>query len=57
MPLGVICVFMCWWFIGLQILKTKNFEKWALSEKVNDKSLIKAVKEIEQGLIDANVVD
>lgn len=39
----------------MRILKNKMFFKWAKSEGLEDSSLIKAAKEISQGLIDANL--
>lgn len=41
----------------MQIFKNKMFFKWAKSEGLTDEMLIKAAKEIAQGLIDANLGD
>jgi hypothetical protein len=38
-------------FIG----KTKYFAKWARQAGLSDSALLKAVKEMEQGLIDADL--
>jgi hypothetical protein len=38
-----------------RIFKTPDFVTWAKDEGVNDKALLDAVKEIEAGLIDANL--
>lgn len=37
------------------ILKRKDFARWQMGEKLPDVALCKAVKEMEQGLIDANL--
>lgn len=37
------------------ILKRKDFAKWQAGEKLSDASLCKAVKEMESGLIDADL--
>lgn len=37
------------------ILKLKSFSRWAKCENVTDKSLKKAINEIQKGLIDANL--
>ncbi len=39
----------------MRIFKNKMFFKWAKSEGLTDSILIKAAKEIDQGLIDANL--
>lgn len=39
----------------MRIFKTKHFSKWAGSEGVSDKSLRKAVCEMEEGLVDVNL--
>ncbi len=39
----------------MRIFKNKMFFKWAKSEGLNDATLMKAAKEIDQGLIDANL--
>jgi len=39
----------------VRIFKNKMFFKWAKSEGLKDSILIKAAKEINQGLIDANL--
>jgi hypothetical protein len=39
----------------LRIFKFKNFEKWAKKEDISNEMLIRAVKEIKAGLIDADL--
>lgn len=39
----------------MRIFKTHWFHKWAKKEKLTDKALQKAVAEMEQGLIDADL--
>lgn len=39
----------------MRVLKNKMFFKWAKSEGITDSTLLKAAKEIDQGLIDANL--
>jgi hypothetical protein len=39
----------------MRILKTRWFHKWAKKEKLTDSALRKAVAEMEQGLIDADL--
>ncbi|TRW95257.1 type II toxin-antitoxin system RelE/ParE family toxin [Candidatus Methylobacter oryzae] len=39
----------------MRIFKYKTFEKWAEKQGLNDEDLKKAVLEIENGLIDANL--
>src|SRR5580698_1877492 len=39
----------------MRVFKNKMFFKWAKSEGLNDLTLMKAAKEINQGLIDANL--
>jgi hypothetical protein len=39
----------------MRVFKNKMFHKWAKSEGLSDKALLKAVKEIEKGLIDADL--
>jgi hypothetical protein len=39
----------------MRIFKNKMFFKWAKSEGLTDSTLLKAAKEINQGLIDANL--
>lgn len=39
----------------MQIFKTKWFARWAAKESLSDQTLIDAVTEMEQGLIDANL--
>jgi hypothetical protein len=39
----------------MKIFKLKLFHKWANKEGLTDDSLKKAVKEMEQGLIDADL--
>ncbi len=38
-----------------RILKRKDFARWQASEKLSDATLCKAVKEMESGLIDADL--
>jgi len=39
----------------MRVFKNKMFFKWAKSEGLTDATLLKAAKEIDQGLIDANL--
>lgn len=39
----------------MQVYKIKRFSKWARSEKIADKALNDIAKEIEQGLVDADL--
>lgn len=39
----------------MQILKTKGFHKWADKEGLSDPSLIEAVKEMQRGLVEADL--
>jgi len=39
----------------MQIYKLADFEEWADDEGLTDAVLIKTIKEIERGLIDANL--
>ena len=39
----------------MRIFKTRLFAKWAKWERLSDQALCKAVKEIEQGLVDADL--
>jgi len=39
----------------IRIFKTIYFSKWAKKEKIDDKALFLAVKEMQQGLIDADL--
>jgi len=39
----------------MYIYKNKLFNKWAIKEKVSDNVLIKAVNEINKGLVDVNL--
>lgn len=39
----------------MKIFKTKWFNKWAIKENLTDEVLILAVKEMNEGLIDANL--
>ncbi len=39
----------------MRIYKLKAFAKWAKKERISDLSLKRAIKEIEEGLIDANL--
>jgi len=41
--------------VKMRIFKNKMFFKWIKSEGLKDSILIKAAKEINQGLIDANL--
>lgn len=38
----------------MRIFKTKDFTKWVNKQGIEDDSLIKAIKEIENGLVDVN---
>ena len=40
---------------AMRVFKYRNFSKWAKSEKVTDSALLKALKEIESGLVDADL--
>ena len=39
----------------MQTFKVKRFSKWARIEKITDKVLMEAAKEIQQGLVDASM--
>lgn len=39
----------------MRIYKNKLFSRWAAREKISDKALTKAVAEIDQGLVEANL--
>jgi len=39
----------------LRILKTKLFHRWAKKNQLNDDALIKAINEIEEGLVDVDL--
>lgn len=39
----------------MRIFKTKWFNKWSIKESIDDKSLFNSIKEIENGLIDADL--
>ena len=39
----------------MRVIKTREFAKWAEKEGLLDESLMKAINEIEVGLIDANL--
>lgn len=39
----------------MRVFKTKWFTKWSLKEELSDKILLQAIKEMEQGLVDANL--
>lgn len=39
----------------MRILKNKTFHQWAIEQKVENSTLIKAVEEIENGLYEANL--
>ena len=39
----------------MRIFKTRWFHKWAISMELDDKALLRAVEEIVNGLIDANL--
>ncbi len=39
----------------MRIFKTRWFQRWAKKEGLNDQALIAAVREIEQGLVDADL--
>lgn len=36
-------------------MQTKEFKKWSKNEKLSDQNFAKAISEIEDGLIDANL--
>ncbi len=40
---------------SMNIYKNKVFDKWAAKEGIGDEALVKAVEEIESGLVDANL--
>lgn len=39
----------------MRILKTKLFHRWAKKNQLNDDALIKAINEIEEGLVDVDL--
>lgn len=39
----------------MRVFKTKWFAKWALKEDLSDIILLEAIKEMEKGLVDANL--
>ena len=39
----------------MRIFKTKRFHKWAANEKLSDIAIKQAVKEIWEGLVDADL--
>ncbi|MDX5297830.1 MAG: type II toxin-antitoxin system RelE/ParE family toxin, partial [Gammaproteobacteria bacterium] len=39
----------------MDVLKRKDFARWQASEKLTDAALCKAIKEIENGLMDADL--
>ena len=39
----------------MRVIQTKEFKKWSKSEKLSNQNLAKAISEIENGLIDANL--
>lgn len=39
----------------MRIFKTKSFNKWTKKNRLTDKALIEAVKEIDNGLVDAKL--
>jgi hypothetical protein len=39
----------------VRVLKTKRFARWARKERLGDLALLRAVDEIENGLVDANL--
>ncbi len=39
----------------MNIYKNKVFDKWVAKEGIDDESLVKAVEEIKNGLVDANL--
>ncbi len=39
----------------MRLFKTRRFQKWAASENLSDKALKKTVKEMENGLVDADL--
>lgn len=40
---------------GMNVLKRKDFARWQVGEKLSDAVLCRAVREIESGLIDADL--
>jgi len=40
---------------GVRIIKTRQFAKWSKTEHISDIALAKAIAEIENGLIDADL--
>ena len=39
----------------MKVFKTRLFKRWADSEKLSDAALLKAIEEISNGLLDANL--
>ncbi len=39
----------------MRIFKTKSVNQWAIKERITDSELLQAIREIEQGLIDADL--
>ena len=39
----------------MRIFKTRLFNRWAADEKVDDDVLCRAIEEVQQGLVDANL--
>ncbi|MBL4868079.1 MAG: type II toxin-antitoxin system RelE/ParE family toxin [Pseudomonadales bacterium] len=39
----------------MRVFKTRWFNRWASKEKLNDRALIKAIEEMEAGLVDADL--
>ena len=39
----------------MRIFKTKSVNQWAIKENITDSELLQAIREIEQGLIDADL--
>ena len=44
-----------WRWANINVLKRKNFAQWQAGEKLPDDALCKAVREMESGLIDADL--
>lgn len=39
----------------MRIFKTRWFERWASKQRLSDRALVEAVREMEQGLVDADL--
>jgi hypothetical protein len=59
MPLsGILFICATRWYGeqgGMRILKTRSFDKWAREVELNDDLLVEAVKEMSEGLYEANL--